>query len=289
MRLVLAVTVQFEPGSGGTVPAPGLHAQNELAVPKGLSPVVEQDGIDPVTKWIVHARRDEGVDVAVGVQISGAEPPGPVVLGPDLVGDFPESALTLVEIERIPVDALLARNGQARRSPSHLRLELLEEGSDVFAHVRMHVGQKDIHAPVVVEIEDLDPHRAPGGRGKQLPALLDELPALDVLVVLVVALHVQDVEVGPPIPVDVDGIGVAAPTFIDESQSLGDLLEPAIAQVPVEEALLRTLRPQVPPEGILHPDEVTSPADLVGGVHAHIGHEQVQEAVSIVIEEHASG
>ena len=48
-------------------------------------------------------------------------------------------------------------------------------------------------------------------RGNTCAALLDEALAADVLVVLVVALHVQHVEVRPAVVVDVDDARVAGP------------------------------------------------------------------------------
>ena len=93
-----------------------------------------------------------------------------------------------------------------RRRPLHVRLHFLALGADHLAHVRVHVGDEDVEPAVVVEVEHLDPHRAPRRPREHLAALLDEALAADVLVVLIVALHVQDVEIGPAVVVDVDRV-----------------------------------------------------------------------------------
>ena len=65
------------------------------------------------------------------------------------------------------------------------------------AHVGVHVRDEEVKALVIVEIEDLDAHGAPGGLGKHLAAAIDEAFALVVFVVGVMALHVEDIEIKP--------------------------------------------------------------------------------------------
>ena len=117
-------------------------------------------------------------------------------------------------------------------------------------HVRVHVGEIEVQAPVVLEVEDLDSHGSPRRGGKQLPALLHESPAFDVLEVLVVALHVGQIQVGPSVVVGIERTGVPRPTRILQTRLLRDVDEPVSALVPIEDAGLRERGIQVAVEGV---------------------------------------
>ena len=109
----------------------------------------------------------------------------------------------------------------------------------------MHVGDEDVELAIVVEVEHLDAHRSPRRLWKQRAALLDEPLAALVLVVLVVAEHVQDVEIGPAVVVGIDNRRVARPRRIDQSHLLRHINEVILADVVVEDLRLRAFRFEV--------------------------------------------
>ena len=125
---------------------------------------------------------------------------------------------------------------QLRRAAERARLLLLASGANVLAHVRVHVGDEEIGPAVVVVVEELDPHRAPGRPREVLRGLVDERLAAGVLEIVVVPLHVEDVEIGPAVAVQVGDAGVAAPARRPQPDVRGDVLEPVVAHVLVEDA-----------------------------------------------------
>ena len=63
----------------------------------------------------------------------------------------------------------------------------------------------------------------------------------DILVILVLALHVQNVEIGETILVEVAKGGVAAPALVHQIHLLGDVFELPSAEVHIKDTLARSL------------------------------------------------
>src|ERR1039458_5850981 len=85
----------------------------------------------------------------------------------------------------------------------------------------MHIGDKQIQAAIVIVIEELNPHGAPGGSRKIGLSLLDKtLPAL-VLVVMIRAHHIQKVDVGPAVAIEIRNGGISAPSMRREPHRRG--------------------------------------------------------------------
>jgi hypothetical protein len=76
---------------------------------------------------------------------------------------------------------------------------------------------------------------------------------------------------------------------VGDAQRRGDLREPATAEVVVQDARFGALGVGVAVEGIPQAHVVATRADRVGGVDAHVGHEQIEQAVAVVVEEHGAG
>src|SRR5438034_6017058 len=91
----------------------------------------------------------------------------------------------------------------------------------------MHVGDEQVEASVSVEVERLHAHRAPGRLGKVLPCRVVKSFAGRVAPQMILALHVEDIEVGPTVVVHVDDRRVPAPRseeHTSELQSHSDLV-----------------------------------------------------------------
>src|SRR6185295_12013181 len=78
-----------------------------------------------------------------------------------------------------------------------------------------------------------------------------KLLAALVLPIMIVALHVEDVEVGIAILVEIHQTRVAAPRAVDEADGGGDVLEAVAAAVVIENAGLRALGVEMAGEGVL--------------------------------------
>ena len=153
----------------------------------------------------------------------------------------------------------------------------------------MHVGDEEIEPTVAVEIEDLDAHRAPGRLREVLPGCVPKpLPSL-VEPEVILPLHVEDIEIRPTVLVHVDNRGITAPAQIHEPDLAGHVLEAVPAQVAVQDAGFRAVGVRVAMEGVRQAHEVTARALRVAGVDTDIGHEQIEQAVAIVVEEDRSG
>ena len=142
-------------------PSSGLDAQEELRVEKLLSAIVQQQGIDAVAERKVHARRDEDVVPTVGVQIADARSPGPVVLHAHTVRNFLEFIGAEIVIERVAENKTALWPHQELFRLRFRRLLLFVRRADVRPHVRVHVGDEQVHTAVVVVVEKLHPHGAP--------------------------------------------------------------------------------------------------------------------------------
>src|SRR4029078_3453608 len=89
-------------------------------------------------------------------------------------------------------------------------------------------------------VERLRPHRTPRGPGEitrrrvteSLPALVDPE--------VIATLHVQDVQIGETITIDVERAGVAAPAPVDETGLARHIPELVPAHVSIQDARLGT-------------------------------------------------
>ena len=61
-----------------------------------------------------------------------------------------------------------------------------------------------------------------------LVRLVNEVPALHVLIVVVVPLHVENVEVREPVAVQICEACIAAPTAVAQSHGFGHIVKPVM-------------------------------------------------------------
>ena len=99
----------------------------------------------------------------------------------------------------------------------------------------------------------IEPHDVFGNTWR---LFLTKLLAADVLVVLVVAQHVEHVEIGPAVVVDVDDAGVAGPGEVVRPICFETSTKRLLPVVVIEDAALGALRLQVAGEGVLEGDVV---------------------------------
>ena len=284
---VLPRGIEHKPRLGGAPAATRLHPQDEFAILKSHPAVVEEETVHAVTEWEVHAGGDEDIHEAVRVQISRTQSPRPVVLRADLVGNLFEFPPSRAPEERVAVDAH-ATTAQHLFVPEHFAFQFFAVGADFLAHVGVHVGDVDILVTVVVEVEDLDPHRAPRGLWENLAALHYELLPAHVLIELIVALHGEHIEVGPAVLVVVEGGRIAGPALIEQSHLPGDVHECVPAFIVVENAALAPPFPGVSLEGVAQTDAVAAFPPLIGGVDPDVAKEEIEQSVLVVIEEHST-
>ena len=207
MSPVLTRRVELEPRHGHPG-LPGLDPEHELRVDEPLAAVVEPHRIHHVAERVVHARRDERVIVSVRIEVADARSPWTVILRVDGIGHFAKLPWTFLEEERVAPDARRAIAAE-RLGPLNRRLLLLSFGTNHLAHVGVHVGDENVQASVVVEVEDFDAHRPPRGPWEDITALPDEALAAGILVILIVPLHVQHIQIEPAVIVDVERARVA--------------------------------------------------------------------------------
>ncbi len=114
---------------------------------------------------------------------------------------------------------------------------------------------------------------------------VNEALAAFVLQVVVVPLHVEDVEVGPEVAVPVDQAGVAGPALVRDAGRLGHVGEAELPGVAVEARELGAVGEVVAREGVGAADVGAAAADLLGRVLADVDQEDVEQAVAVVVEE----
>ena len=131
-----------------------------------------------------------------------------------------------------------------------LGFQLLALRWEVFEHIGVHIGEKQVHASVIVKIKELDSHGAIWSRRKILFRLVHEPLAAGIFVVVTGTLHVEDEEVRVPVSVQVGEAGVSAPTVGFQSDLLGDVLELVVAQILVQNGVLETFGMHVAEEGV---------------------------------------
>src|SRR3989442_15956224 len=88
-----------------------------------------------------------------------------------------EFAAAHIVIERVAEDEVTGRAHQEALGTGRERLVLFVLGSHFVEHVRMHVGDEEIHPPVVIEVEELEGHGAPWGSAQILPRPVHESAA----------------------------------------------------------------------------------------------------------------
>ncbi len=210
MLCIDVVAVEREPLGVRCPIAARLDAENEFGRHEAPSGVVEQQRVDAVAERVVHARGDEDVLVAVGVEVADADAPGPVVLEPEFIGSLDEAAVALVVPEGV-AEQVVARVLKEALGVLDDRLRHFFFGTDLGGHVGVHVGEEEVEVAVVVEVEGLDAHGAPGRLWKHPRRLGGEAAALVVHVVVIVALHAGDVQVRIAVALKVDDGRVTAP------------------------------------------------------------------------------
>ena len=119
-------------------------------------------------------------------------------------------------------------------------------------------------------------------------AFAHEFFARDIFVVLVVALHREDVEIRPAVAIEVDRARIAGPTVVDESHRFRDFLEFAVAEIVIEQAALVVLVFEVVEEGYFEAAVITVRGDLVRRVGADIADKQIQQSVTVVVEKNGT-
>ena len=161
----------------------------------------------------------------------------------------------------------------------------------------MHVSDEEIHEAIEVVVEKPGLHRAPGSFGKEFRSAVDEFFAALILIVVIVSLHVREVEIRESILIQIGESRVSAPARIREPNCRGDVLEPApIAlfgqrgvglhpAVAVEETRLGPVGEEMAGERIAVGQIIASPAQLVGRVFAHVDEQQIQPAIPVKIKE----
>ena len=77
------IAVEGEPWLRGPTILSWLYSQGELAVEKPPSPVVEQDSVNSIAMGIIHARSHEHILPAIGVEITAAQSPRPIIFSTD--------------------------------------------------------------------------------------------------------------------------------------------------------------------------------------------------------------
>src|SRR5688572_15055905 len=152
VRFILDGTVEFKPWRCRPVITPRLNSQDEFGITKSPSFFVEKDGVDVITKWVIHTGCDEHILKTIGIEIASADSPRPVCLRIHVNRDVLVLAVFAARIERITEDAcrggLVVSQVGSRRDSISGRSPLFRRTIDVLIelpHVRMHVGDKQIH------------------------------------------------------------------------------------------------------------------------------------------------
>jgi len=128
----------------------------------------------------------------------------------------------------------------------------------------------------------IEPHGVLGKIGR---SLLHELLSADVLVEVIVALHVQDVEVREGIAVHIRHGRVTGPRAVGQFHLPGHLAELSSAKILVKQAHLGALGIEMPAEGVAHAQEKAAPAFFVSRCTHPRAKKQIEQPVPIEIEE----
>src|SRR5882724_3857211 len=152
----------------------------------------------------------------------------------------------------------------------------------------MHVRDKEIHAAVIIEVEKLQPHASPRCLGKIVLRFLDKLLTAHVLKVVPRTLHIQEVDARPTIALQVSKASVATPATRIESHFGGDILELIVAQILVENRVLKAFGMEVARKRVFQADISSFWPFFVGRINADIADEQIDQTIVIVIKEESA-
>src|ERR1700687_82827 len=134
----------------------------------------------------------------------------------------------------------------------------------------MHVGNKKIHASIVIEVKEFQPHTAPGSFRKIILSFFNELLAALVFEVVTGPLHIQEIDSGPTIAFQIREASVAAPTARVKADFRGYILEFVVTQILVEHWILEAFGMEMAGKSIPHSDIRAFGTFFVRGVHADI-------------------
>ena len=137
----------------------------------------------------------------------------------------------------------------------------------------MHVGDEQVHQAIQVPIKKLDPHGAPGRFGEIGGGLLPETLALIVFVILIVALHVEHVEIGVAVLVQIAERRVAAPAAMLEIHFFGHVLELPAPEIAIENAGFDPFRFEMARKSVRIGQVKTAAPLLVTGINPHVHQE----------------
>ena len=101
---------------------------------------------------------------------------------------------------------------------------------------------------------------------------------------MAVPLHVQEKNVGPAVSIHIGEGRVAAPAVRVQSYLGGDVLEVVVPHVLVKHGILIALCVQVPVESVRYTNIFAVRPLIIGGVLAHIAHQEVNQAVVVIVE-----
>ena len=102
---------------------------------------------------------------------------------------------------------------------------------------------------------------------------------------MAVPLHVQEKNVGPAVSIHIGEGRVAAPAVRVQSYLGGDVLEVVVPHVLVKHGILIALCVQVPVESVRYTNIFAVRPLIIGGVLAHIAHQEIDLTVAIIVEE----
>ena len=104
--------------------------------------------------------------------------------------------------------------------------------------------------PSLSKSKNLIPMAPHGGSGEVLPGLFHKLPAALVFKVVVSAHHVQKVDIGPAVAVQIGETRISGPSIRQQPHAGGHIFESVLPQIPIEHGVLITLRIHVALEGV---------------------------------------
>src|SRR6267154_3455724 len=95
-QYVVVCAIHQEPRRVGLLPR--LDSQQKFGIQKKLAAVVQQEGIDAVTKREIHARCDKNILEPIGVQVSDAGSPRPKLFNAHPVRNLLEFSITEIMV-----------------------------------------------------------------------------------------------------------------------------------------------------------------------------------------------
>src|SRR5262249_5721960 len=212
-----------------------LDAEVGGVVGEGAVAVVHQEGVGPVVEGVAHAGGKEDVLEAIVVEVAGYDTPRPPRFRPRPVRHLLELACGPRLEQRVPKQHLVIADLECRcgtlLNPRGRRVALGSRPYDVGVlllqvpahlariafgnqpHVGVHVGDHEVKASIVVEVEGLGANGAPGGLAQRRPGDIGEGAIAVVLVQLAGPKHVGHEQVELAILVVVEDGDVAPPAL----------------------------------------------------------------------------